>query len=986
MEKSILGFINNKSRNAPQLRVLWRRIVILLGILLCLNLLFGGILIIIVLNSINLIPYQNSGEGEITYAIIEFLGNMQWRSSIGNQYALIAIITLAALLVLIYWFVGRKLILWIFNPLDDLRKIIEQIGKGVMDPVIPIDNKDEIRNLAIVFRDLVERLMAREQQVAAQNALLENEVAERKNAQEALSVLNEELEERVIQRTIELTRVNEELLHEVNEKNIAKNALQKKSYQQERLLEIAHQLTQSLNVKQVLHNIATGARDILDANGCTIYFLEDDNTTLTPVVAIEPPFEEEILAMPLHVEHSLTGQAILARHGLVFNNALSAEGGQQIPGTPEEIDERVITVPLMVDDKVLGAICLSRLGKEFTGEDLTLAETFAIYASTALKNAQAHDSLQQEVVERKFAQEALRVSEERFSLAVRGANDGIWDWDLRTNQVYFSPRWQTMLGYDEGEIGYSPEDWFKLIHPEDIDRFKADVNSHLTGKTINLKSEYRILQKNGTYCWVLCRGLAIRNGDHQAYRMAGSMTDITETKTAEASLLYNALHDSLTNLPNRTLFMDRLGRAIDRTRRKPGYLAAALLLDLDRFKVINDSLGHALGDQFLIATSQRLQNCLRPTDTVARFGGDEFVILLDDINQASDATRAAERILEEISLPVEIRGHQVVTTASIGIALTSTGYSNPDEMMRDADTAMYRAKAGGKARHEVFDKKMHRQILAIMQREAELRRAIDQKELEVQYQPIISLNDGTIVGCEALLRWNHPNLGVLNPNDFIQIAEETGLIVSIGKWVLKTACSEAREWLNTIDQNFFVSINLSSRQFLDNTLQETIRIALEESQLPASSLYLEVTESAAMHDIEMTSRILRQVSDTGVKIAIDDFGRGYSALGYLTQFPVDTIKIDRSFIQDIGINERISTITTAMIMMAHVMHMRVIAEGVETEDQLAFLFPLQCEMVQGFRFCHACTGETMKKFLDEKRDFLSEIRIKQNVSQIVGIV
>lgn len=957
----------------------------LLGGLLCLNLLFGGIFLILLLNSVVSTNPQGMQQGEITTNVQQFIGDLRWSSIIHNRAVLVSILCLAVFLVFIYWFVGRKLILWIFNPLEDLRQTIEQIGKGVMDPSLKINHDDEIRHMAIVFRDLVNRLMAREQQVEAQNSILEKEVAQRKNAQEALSELNEALEERVIQRTTELTRVNEELIHEINEKNVAKNALQKKSFQQERLIETAHHLTQSLNVKQVLHNIGVSAHDILDAQGCSIYLLDDDDVTLSPVVAIEPPFEEEILSMPLHVDHSLTGQAIKYRHGMVFNDAFNADGGQQIVGTPEDIDERVITVPFIVDDQVLGAMCLSRLGKEFTHEDLALAETFAVYASTALKNAQTHDSLQQEVVERKFAQDALRISEERYCLAVSGANDGIWDWDLRANQVYFSPRWQTMLGYDEGEIGYLPSDWFRLIHPEDLERFKSDISVHLTGQTSNLKSEYRILTKKGEYCWVLCRGLAIRNGDHQAYRMAGSMTDITETKNAEASLLYNALHDNLTNLPNRTLFMDRLGRSIDRTRRKTDHLAAVLFLDLDRFKVINDSLGHALGDQFLITTSHRLINSIRPTDTVARFSGDEFAILLDDISQASDATRTAERILEEISVPVEIRGHQVVTTASIGIALTSTGYTSPDEMMRDADTAMYRAKAGGKARHEVFDQKMHRQIMAIMQREADLRRSMDQNELEVQYQPIISLVDGEIAGCEALLRWNHPVYGVLPPDEFISIAEETGLIIPIGRWVLRKACLEVQDWHKSMDRDFFVSVNLSSRQFMNNNLENTIREALEESHLPASSLHLEVTEGTAMQDIEMTSRILKQISNTGVKIAIDDFGRGYSALGYLTQFPVDTIKIDRSFIQDVGENENISTVTTAMIMMAHVMHMKVIAEGVETEDQIAFLFPLQCEMVQGFRFFHACNGETMKSLLIEKQDLLADFRVKQNSPRVFEV-
>ncbi len=380
---------------------------------------------------------------------------------------------------------------------------------------------------------------------------------------------------------------------------------------------------------------------------------------------------------------------------------------------------------------------------------------------------------------RKKMEEAMRESEERYALAAQGSNDGLWDWNLQTNQIYFSPRWKSMLGYDESEVGNNPEEWFSLIHPEDLARIKVDIAAHVQGRTSHYEAECRMLHKGGSYRWILSRGLVVRDAQGKVSRMAGSQTDITEGKVA----------DGLTGLPNRVLFMDRLARALERAKHQKGYLFAVLFLDLDRFKLINDSLGHLIGDQLLTALARRLERCLRPRDTVAhlavnhtlaRLGGDEFTILLEGIRHVSDATRVAERIQKELTLSFDLSGQEVFTTASIGIALSSTGYERPEDLLRDADTAMYQAKALGKARYEMFDMAMRDEAVARLQLETDLRKAaLERQEFQLHYQPLVSLETGRIAGFEALLRWQRPTRGLLLPDAFIAVAEETGLIVHI---------------------------------------------------------------------------------------------------------------------------------------------------------------------------------------------------------------
>ena len=548
----------------------------------------------------------------------------------------------------------------------------------------------------------------------------------------------------------------------------------------------------------------------------------------------------------------------------------------------------------------------------------------------------------------KVAEAALRESEERYALAARGANDGLWDWNLSTGSVYFSPRWKLMLGADEEEVGSSPDEWFTRIHPDEATRVRTDVDAHLTGRTTQFESEHRLMHRDGTYRWMLVRGVAIRDAVGRASRFAGSLTDITEGKVS----------DALTGLPNRILFLDRLGRALER-RKRHGALYAVLFLDLDRFKLVNDSLGHVVGDQLLIAIARRLQHCLRGNDscsrfdndhTIARLGGDEFTILLDDIKQVGDAMRVADRIQKTLALPFNLEGHDVFTSASVGIAVGARDYDSPEAVLRDADTALYRAKALGKARYEVFDMEMRDRAVARLRLDTDLRRAIERGDFQLYYQPIVSLQHGTIEGFEALLRWPHWDRGLVYPADFIPVAEETGLILPMGWWALREACRQLATWQRMVgpDRVLTMAVNLSGKQFAQLDMAPLIERILKETGVPAAAVKLEITESAIVDNTASMIGLLLQLKALGLQIAIDDFGTGYSSLSYLHRLPIDSLKIDRSFVSCMAPDS--AEIVRAIVGLAHNLGLDVIAEGVETYDQLEQLKVLGCEFGQGFLF------------------------------------
>jgi diguanylate cyclase (GGDEF)-like protein/PAS domain S-box-containing protein len=562
---------------------------------------------------------------------------------------------------------------------------------------------------------------------------------------------------------------------------------------------------------------------------------------------------------------------------------------------------------------------------------------------------------------------ALKESEERYALAARGANDGLWDWNLTSDRVYFSPRWNHMLGYSVSEGWSNPEEWFSHIHADDCERVRAEIAAHCDGKTPEFASEYRMRHNSGGYIWMLSRGIAVRDQFGKAIRMAGSQTDITEGK----------ISDPLTHIPNRLYFIDRLESAIE-TAREEGVLFAILFIDLDQFKEVNDSLGHAAGDELLIDVAGRLRAGMRTSSrpagkaksVVARVGGDEFAILLTYMRNETDPSIVAARILERLNEPFCLEGRHLSASASIGIALGSS-VSTPENLLRDADTAMYHAKANGKARFEYFDESMRDRVVTRFETETGLRKAIDANQLVVHYQPIVSLSDDRICGFEALVRWNHPKRGLLAPGEFIPIAEQSDLIILLGRWVLHESCRQMAEWQQSFASipPLTINVNVSSRQLTDSRLVEDVEFALSESGLKPECLSIEVTESSLIEKTEQTLATLNRLKAMGVRLEIDDFGTGYSSLSYLRRLPFNTLKIDRCFVRELGAGGDALDIVKAIVEMAHSLRLEVIAEGVETEEQLCQLRELGCKYVQGFLFSRPVPAEAAEWLYRETREY-----------------
>ena len=587
------------------------------------------------------------------------------------------------------------------------------------------------------------------------------------------------------------------------------------------------------------------------------------------------------------------------------------------------------------------------------GEIGSLIDSF----NDMLTRIEAHETARQ------TAEESLRESEERYALAARGANDGLWDWKLSTNKMYFSPRWNQMLGYEDAELGTSPEEWFSRIHPSDRERVMQEACEAWDGRKPLLTTEYRMRHKNGSFIWVLTRGLAVRDDKGGTDRMAGSQTDITEGKIA----------DPLTALPNRLYFTDRLDSAIE-TAHQHGGLFAVLFLDLDKFKLVNDSLGHAAGDELLMGVALRLRLSAFASvpegngnaSVIARLGGDEFSILLYDVRDEGDAIILAERILEKLKAPFQIEGRQMFASASVGIALSSSG-ETPEDLMRNADTAMYQAKAKGKSRYEVFNEQMRELAMARLEIETDLRKAIDERQLVLYYQAEVSLSNHRTIGYEALVRWNHPTRGILSPAEFVPVAEESDLIVHLGRWVLREACRQMAVWHERYpcEPPLTISVNVSPRQLSDPRLLQDVEDVLAETGLSPRCLHLEVTESSIMGNPDAALTTLRRLKLLNVGLEIDDFGTGYSSLSCLHLLPFDTVKIDRSFIKELGFGEG-SEIVRTILALARSLDMSVVAEGVETKEQTHTLTDLGCNFAQGYYFSKPKSCQTTEGLLEER--------------------
>ena len=572
---------------------------------------------------------------------------------------------------------------------------------------------------------------------------------------------------------------------------------------------------------------------------------------------------------------------------------------------------------------------------------------------------------------RKKAEEELQRTQERFRLALAGSKDAIWDWDLTTGHIHFSERWKELLDCVEQNVRPEPEEWFRRITPRDLPRFKSALEDHISGRTDHLEFEMEMRRTDGDSRLVLCRAAAIRDENHRATRIAGSLADITELKIAEADLRRAALHDRLTGLCNRALLVDRIEQSLARANREPDYGFAILFFDFDHFKVVNDSLGHRVGDALLVRIARRLRQEIRQNDTAARLGGDEFVVLIDDTHGLNDAQEKAKSFLEILARPHSIEGKEVVSTASIGLVSSEMGYRSADDMLRDADSALYQAKANGRAQFCVFDAKMHRSAIERLRTESELRLACEAQQFTLVYQPVVDLRSGQVDGFEALVRWEHPTRGRLAPDQFIGIAEETGLIVALGDWVLQEAARQLQEWRRErpSDRPVTVNVNLSRRQIGAPKLLSNLRSLIQHYAIEPGTLKLEITETTVMDERSNAVPILEKIQALGIPIAMDDFGTGHSSLAFLHRFPIDILKIDKSFIRELDRKPEPTAMIGAILTLARDLSIDVVAEGIETEAQLAQLHRMGCDYGQGYLFAKPLEAKEVIPFMNGSRDW-----------------
>ena len=551
-----------------------------------------------------------------------------------------------------------------------------------------------------------------------------------------------------------------------------------------------------------------------------------------------------------------------------------------------------------------------------------------------------------DVTERKNSENEVAILAERLDLATRSAHLGIWDWDIINDTLTWDDRMFELYGVSRDGFLGAYDAWVNVVHPEDRAYTDKSIKSALENeKPYDL--EFRVCWPDGSVRYIKANGQVVRDENGIPLRMIGTNYDITERILDQEKLRFLAHYDSLSSLPNRNLFMERLAHALARATRN-GTQVVVFYLDLDRFKNINDTFGHEVGDKFLKIISNYVKNSVRESDTIARLGGDEFSIIIEDIDGLDEVVAIADKILNAASKPVKLDNLEFYVTTSIGISIFPRDASDANTLLKNADSAMYRAKEFGCNNYQFYNKKMSSSALERLTLEQDLRRALAQNELEVYYQPQVSLASGKVIAVEALLRWNHTSLGLVLPDKFISVAEETGLIVSIGNWVLEQSCHQILAWQNSNVPVVPISVNLSGRQFLDNTLSATIRHTLKETGVDPHLIEFEITEGVVMHNPESANITLSELSQNGIRIAIDDFGTGYSSLSKLKNFPIDTLKIDQSFVRDILDDANDASIVHAIVSMAHSMGLQVVAEGVESEEQLATLKDYGCDSIQGF--------------------------------------
>jgi diguanylate cyclase (GGDEF)-like protein/PAS domain S-box-containing protein len=644
---------------------------------------------------------------------------------------------------------------------------------------------------------------------------------------------------------------------------------------------------------------------------------------------------------------------------------------------PDELVGRPVTDLVAPDEQ--GAIWAEEAGRTIRDREMTFvaADGREVIASVSRNPVEGPEGqvvgavvIARDIDRRKRAEAALQESRRRYQLAAEGAHDGLWDWDLQEGSVFYSERWKQMLGLQEEEVGDEPSEWLDRVHPEDRPEVDEVLEGSDDGEASHFKVEYRIEDGRGEWRWMLCRGVLVRGEDGSVVRMAGSQTDITERKRVEAQLRHDAFHDSLTEIPNRALFIDRVEELL--AQREEGF--SVLFMDLDRFKAINDSLGHTIGDALLRKVSRRVDGCLSEPDTIARLGGDEFGIILAEVAAESTARGTANRIRERMEEPFQVDDHRLYVSASIGVLVSKGQHDSAKDLLRDVDLAMYNAKRDRVRQVAVYDGQMGGGVVEEAHLESALRRAIEGDELELNYQPIVDLETEQPVGFEALCRWEHPEFGPISPAEFVPLAEETGLVVPLGRWVLSRACDQMTRWLDEglVDPEAPMNVNLSAPEISSPDLLSTIDRGLRESGLPGHNLQVEITERILITNPDELERMFTELDAMDVRVAIDDFGTGYSSLSYLRRFRADAMKIDREFVQGVHRSDADREIVRAVLELADNLGLKVVAEGIEAREQLDELRELGIGLGQGFVWCEPMTAEKMTDRLrnidDESRE------------------
>lgn len=734
----------------------------------------------------------------------------------------------------------------------------------------------------------------------------------------------------------------DELDQEIARRTRAEYSLRCRSDELDALHETTLRLLQRTETNSLLEAIVVRAAALVGTDHGYLYLADPDKHELVVQVAIGV-FVPNI-GYRIGAGEGVAGRVWTSGEPLVIDDYIAWSGRR---GDLDNMELHAIAgIPLKVAGKVAGVIGLGYMEPErtFTQDELNLLGRLGQLASLALGRATLYEKAQKELAERKRAEEALRASEKQFRAIFEHANDALVILDNDGRCVDANPAACDLGGWSKEELLGSTV--FSLVPPE-----RAEELEQLWATFMHegqFQGNYMLMRRSGEKCELELNATAnYLSGYHLLmYR------DVTERKALEQQLIHQAFHDSLTGLPNRALFQDRLAQSLARARRKATSVAL-LFLDLDEFKVINDSLGHKAGDHLLMQIGERLMLCVRAGDSVARLGGDEFTVLLEEIRDSSQVSRVAECIAEQLRAPFLLDGHEVFVTVSIGISISDARFSEPDNMLRNADMAMYEAKNNGRNGYAVFDPGMDQRAWKRLQMEIELRRAIEHEELLLHYQPVVDLTTGMVVEVEALLRWQHPEHGLVSPQEFVPIAESTGLILPIGRWVLEQACKQVKQWQAGRPDGaelLRLSVNLSARQFKQEGLLEDITAALARTGFDPACLKLEITESVALDNSEATLATLRRLKEIGVRLAIDDFGTGYSALSYLKRYPIDTLKLDRSFVDGLGFDIEDTAIVHTVIAVAKTLGISVTAEGIETAEQLAQLRALGCDLGQGYYF------------------------------------